>query len=77
MLTVIGILIVSTWIAFIEVPALKRKHQIKELWIFSILLLLGTALSIAESSHVKMPSPLDWIMKLYMPISELLNGVLI
>ncbi|MBH5319754.1 hypothetical protein I6N90_18305 [Paenibacillus sp. GSMTC-2017] len=77
MLSVIGLIVLALCIAFYEMPTLIKKRKVKELWVFSSLLLIGTSMGIAESLHVLIPNPIDWIIKIYTPISEMLNGVLI
>ena len=72
----IGILLVAVIIAMVEVPPLRKKGLKKELWIFSILLLVGTGLSIAESLQVAIPNPLDGITMIYKPFSDFLFGLL-
>ncbi|MDQ8735187.1 hypothetical protein [Paenibacillus sp. LHD-38] len=76
MLAIAGILTVSIAIAILEVPALRKKKWKKELWVFSVLLLIGAGLSIAQSLHVKIPNPLDWISFIYKPLSDSLTRLL-
>lgn len=76
MLAIAGILAAALGIAMIEVPSLLRKNLRKELWVFSILLLFATGLSIAKRLHVKIPNPLDWIAAVYKPFSDALSGLL-
>lgn len=76
MLASAGILIAAVIIMIIEVPSLLKKRQKKELWVFGILLLLGTGLSIAESLQVDIPNPLDGIAIVYKPFSDFLFGLL-
>ncbi|MGP7818885.1 hypothetical protein [Niallia sp. 01092] len=76
MLVTIGILLVSIVIALIEVPPLLRKGLTKEIWVFSILLLFGTGLSIAEGLQMNIPNPLNWIGAVYKPFSDFLFGLL-
>ncbi|MBK5443735.1 MULTISPECIES: hypothetical protein [unclassified Peribacillus] len=76
MLAVAGILVIVAVIIAIEAPSLLRKKLKKELWIFSILLLFGTALSIAQALNIKIPNPLDWITAIYKPLSDMIEKVL-
>ena len=71
---IISILAVGGIIIAIEVPSLLKQKEKKELWIFSILLLVAIGLSIAQSLRVTLPNPLDWIAYVYKPLSELVFG---
>lgn len=73
---VIGIVAVAALIAMAEVPGLWKKGQRKEVWVFMLLLLLGTGIGIAESLTRKVPNPLDWITSLYKPISDFIQTIL-
>lgn len=69
-----GILAVAVAIAFIDVPYLLKQGLKKELWTFSILLLIGTGLSIAEGLQVEIPNPMDALAFIYKPLIDLLFG---
>ncbi|MFB5284506.1 hypothetical protein [Peribacillus sp. Hz7] len=75
-MAVAGILLIVAVIIAIDVPPLLRKKLKKELWIFSILLLFGTALSIAQALNIKIPNPIDWITAIYKPLSDMLEKLL-
>lgn len=70
------VLIATALIIIIEVPSLLRKQLRKELWMFSILLLIGTGLSIAQSLQVDIPNPLDLLTIVYKPINDVVKGFL-
>jgi hypothetical protein len=70
---VAGILVIAILIAANDVPSLTKKK--KDLWVFSILLLLGTGISVAEVLHVGIPNPLDWIAVVYQPFSNWITSV--
>lgn len=69
---IIAIVLVTVAIAAIEVPGLRRKKRTKELWVFTILLLLGAGLTIADSLQMPLPNPLNWITYVYRPLGELI-----
>ncbi|WP_438347375.1 hypothetical protein ACP8HI_16945 [Paenibacillus sp. FA6] len=73
MLSITGILIIVTAIIAIEVPSLRRRKLKKELWAFSLLLLFGTVLGIAQALHIKIANPLDWVIAIYKPISDIVD----
>jgi glucan phosphoethanolaminetransferase (alkaline phosphatase superfamily) len=68
--------VVAVVIVIIEVPSLLKKKLKKELWVFSILLILGLGFSIAQSLDVDLPNPADWIAFVYKPFSDLIYGFL-
>lgn len=74
-MAVVGILIISSVIVAIDVPPLVRKKRKKELWIFSILLVIGTGLSIALAMDIQIPNPLDFISWIFKPFSELIEKI--
>ncbi|MBT2618877.1 MULTISPECIES: hypothetical protein [unclassified Bacillus (in: firmicutes)] len=73
MVAVAGILVIVAVIIAIDVPYLLRGKLKKELWVFSILLLFGTALSIAQALNIKIPNPLDWITVIFKPLSDIIE----
>lgn len=72
---IFGILAAAVTIAFIDIPYLLKQGLKKELWTFSILLLFGTGLSIAEGLQVEIPNPMDALAFIYKPFIELLFGL--
>lgn len=68
-----GILAIAALVAAMEVPRLLRKKLLKELWVFAILLVFGTALSMAQALHLKIPNPADWIAAVYKPASDMVS----
>lgn len=68
--------VLAVVIAIIEVPSLLKKKLKRELWVFSILLLFGGGLSIAQSLHMEIPNPVDWIAFIYKPFSDFIYGFL-
>ncbi|MHA0857164.1 hypothetical protein [Paenibacillus sp. CMAA1364] len=73
MLSVAGIVFVIAIIIAIDVPPLIRKKLIRELWVFSILLLFGTILAISQALRFNIPNPLDWLTFVYKPVSDLVQ----
>lgn len=70
MLPTMGILIISTAISLLEIPKILKNNKTKDLWVFIILILIGTSLSIAVCLKVELPNPLDWITFIFKPFSE-------
>ncbi|UUZ86247.1 hypothetical protein LJK88_24260 [Paenibacillus sp. P26] len=76
MLGVIGIVSASIVIAIIEIPSLLERKLRKELWVFSLLLLMGTALSCAKMLGANLPNPSDWLTVVLKPVSDALFQLL-
>ncbi|TFE26627.1 hypothetical protein [Cohnella luojiensis] len=76
MWAIAGIIAVIIAIIMFEAPSLRRKQLRKELWVFSILLLIGFGLGVAISLHMKLPPALDWIIVIYKPLTDALIGLL-
>ncbi|MCF6409810.1 hypothetical protein [Pseudalkalibacillus salsuginis] len=76
MWVITGILLVAILIIIIEVPALWKERQKKELWVFSLLLLIGVGLSIAVGLDANIPNPFDWIALLFKPLSDFMMWLL-
>ncbi|MGN4125196.1 hypothetical protein ACMGD3_09315 [Lysinibacillus sphaericus] len=72
MFMTLGILIIASIIAYFVIPPLKKKRETKTIVVFSIFLVLGTALNIALSFNVTIPSPADLISHIFKPIRELI-----
>lgn len=76
MWTIAGILIVSGWIAVLEVPGFVRGKRVKDLVVFLLLLSGSTVLSILVTLRVRLPNPVDWITAIHKPISDFIFGTL-
>lgn len=71
---VIGIIVLA--ISVIEIPLFKKNKKKKELWTYSIILLVGYSLLVAQTMRVPLPNPLDLITFVYKPISKVLFALL-
>lgn len=76
MIRIIGVLAVAVAIAVVEVPYFLRESQKRDLWVFLGLLVTGTALGVAISLEVEVPSPLKALEFLYKPLEGLIFGML-
>lgn len=76
MWNVVGIMATASLFAFFEIPPLLKAKQMKEIWLFFILLLLGTGVCIAVSFDLAVPNPLDLIYWVFNPMSQLLDNLL-
>ncbi|MDD9265649.1 hypothetical protein ACFPES_01250 [Paenibacillus sp. GCM10023248] len=70
------ILVVAVLIGLLELPGMLRKKMKVESWVFSVLLIFGTILSILQISRIHIPNPLDWITYIYQPVSDFVFGIL-
>lgn len=70
MLSIAGILAIVVIIVIIDVPSMWRNKLVKELWVFSFILLFTTLLGIAQVLHFKTPNPLDWMVAVYKPLAD-------
>ncbi|MCP3740351.1 hypothetical protein [Rossellomorea sp. BNER] len=73
MSVIVGIIIVAAIMVKLELPPLIKKKLIKEIWVFSILLLFVVGLSIAYSLELPIPNPTKGLTVIFKPLSDLLN----
>lgn len=71
-----GILIIGAVIAFFEIWRLAKKKWWKEISVFSLFLSAGLTLAILLTLNVPIPTPFDWITKIYNPISSFFERLL-
>ncbi|WP_339288821.1 MULTISPECIES: hypothetical protein [unclassified Paenibacillus] len=71
---IVGILIIVAVIIAIEVPLMWRKKLIRELWVFSFLLLLGTCFSLIYVMNISISNPLAWMVFIYKPVADMVNA---
>lgn len=72
MWTVIIIGTITVWVAFNEIPPMRKRGLKRELWIFAVLFIIGSGLNIAHYLGSPLKNPLDWIYKAYQPLSDFL-----
>ena len=70
MILAVAILIISVILALIFIPKLKKQQDTKAIVVFSILLLIGTALNMGIALKIHIPSPLDLITFIFTPIRD-------
>lgn len=69
---VVIVIVVAVVIA-IEVPLMWRNKLIKELWVFSFLLLLGTYFGVMNALHIQVSNPLGWMIFIYKPVADMVS----
>ena len=72
----LGIVIVAILIFMAEAPSLLKNKAKRELWVFSVLFFIGVGLSITRGLNVRIPNPLDVLIIVYKPLSDLLTSLL-
>lgn len=70
MVLAVSIFIISVILAFIFIPMLKKQQDIKAIVVFTVLLLIGTALNMGIALNINIPSPLDFITFIFTPIRD-------
>ena len=72
----VGVIIVCSMIAFMELPKLIKEKLTKEIIIFSLFLLFATILAIIAALRIELPNPIDWLMMIFVPINHWLDSML-
>lgn len=73
---IIGILFSGVLISILEVPALVKEKSWREITVFFIILGVGLTLTILLTKNVPIPTPVDWIVKIYRPIAAFFEQIL-
>jgi len=68
------LLLIFTVIIWFELPKLIKNKMWGELIAFSILMLIGMSLSIAQTVGINLPNPTKGLEALYKPLAELLKS---
>ena len=76
MLPVIFIIIIASLISLYEIPRLLKKELKKEIFIYSLLLIIAVGLGILYSLDIKIPNPLEGLTSIYKPINKLIEKYL-
>ncbi|MDN4068941.1 hypothetical protein QYF50_13645 [Paenibacillus vini] len=75
MLNITFILVSASLISWLELPRMIREGERREIWGFSVFLLIGIGLSLAQSFITEIPTPLIWITMIVKPFSDLLSAI--
>lgn len=60
----------------VEIPKMLKQKLFKELGVFSVLLLLGTTVSVMKIFNAKIPNPSEFYTWVFSPLSDLMKSVL-
>lgn len=71
MLNVAVVLAFDAVLSLLEVPQMIQGKQFRELFVYSVFLLLGTTIFVLRGFDVKIPNPSDLIIWIYSPVSGL------
>lgn len=74
MVKTIGILCLAAVVVFLELPQLLKNKLMKELVVFTILLIIGITLSILLAFGVKLPNPVDLLIFLLKPLTNFIES---
>lgn len=76
MLGVAVTIVAAIMIIAFEMPKMRKKKLTKELWVFSVLMVMAVGLGIAHSLNLSIPNPLNGVRMVFQPISSVINGLL-
>ena len=75
-ISIIAVISFDTILCIVEIPKMLQQKLLKELITFSVLLLLGTVITVMKSFDMKVPNPSDFIAWVYSPVSNLMKALL-
>ncbi|CAH1191029.1 hypothetical protein [Paenibacillus sp. JJ-223] len=75
MIKILMILVVAALISWIELPRLIREKERRTAWGFSVLLLIGVGISVAQTLFTDLPTPLAYITMALRPLSRFLTAL--
>ncbi len=75
MTTYIAVGVIAVIIAAIYLPEQIRLRRMKEIMVFSLYLLSGSAMSVIAIDLESVPSPLEFIVWIYEPVNQMLGGL--
>ena len=73
--SIFAVLAFSTVLCIVEIPKMLHEKLFKELWMFAILLVLGTVLAILKSLDVEIPNPSNLVAWIYSPLKEVIKSL--
>jgi hypothetical protein len=76
MLAILGILAIGVIISLFEIPPLIKKKWWKEIIVYFLLLSAGLFFSVLLSLNIAIPTPIDFISKIYSPVTNFIERML-
>ncbi|MCY9669708.1 hypothetical protein M5X11_33160 [Paenibacillus alginolyticus] len=65
MWTVIASIVAIVFLILLELPALRKGKQYKEMTVFGFLLTVSLTIFIMQTLHIRVPNPLELISAIY------------
>jgi hypothetical protein len=75
MLKSIGLLILFSVVAYFHVPQLIKEKLVRELVIFTVLMIFVTGVAIAQINRIALPNPLELITITMEPLNKMLTSL--
>lgn len=76
MKTIFPIIIISIVISLLEIPSLLKQKLLKELAIFTGLLIFALTLGIMQGLNIQIPNPFDLITIIFSPMTKIIQILL-
>lgn len=74
-IVIISVLAISVALFAFEMPRMRKKKIYRDLWTFSILLVIGVILTIIKCLNFTLPNPSDLIAWVFSPFSDFLRNI--
>jgi hypothetical protein len=75
-MTILGLILIFTLMAALEVPRLVRDKMWREMTAFSGLLIIGMVLSFAHVLNINLPNPTHLLYAIFRPMTEVIMTLL-
>lgn len=75
MWAIIGIFLTGATISLFEIPPLVKKKYWREIIVYTLLLSVGLTLAILLMLNITIPTPVDFLMNLYRPITSFFERI--
>jgi hypothetical protein len=72
----VALLAFDVVVCIVEIPKMLKQKLIRELAVFSVLLLYGTAVGVLKVFDIEVPNPSDLIAWVYSPVSGMMKSLL-
>lgn len=74
MLSYVFIACVAAVLIWLELPRMLREREYKEIWGFTVFMLMAIGISVAQTIIKDMPTPLIYVTAIFKPFSDLLSA---
>lgn len=76
MAAIISILLIGAIISVFEIRPLLKKKWWREIIVYFLFLSAGLTLSILLIKDIEIPTPVDWLIKFYSPVTSFMERIL-